>query len=95
MRHTIDTVTIGSSRGGAKVAKKSQSRKGKQHQKTPSPDPNLSSLPPPSVFGPSRPCTPEGYVGVDSSDHDPTPKVESEPTTLPIPKSNDAPSVVI
>ena len=34
-------------------------------------------------------------MGADNSDHDPTPKVESEPTALPIPKSNDAPSVVI
>ena len=34
-------------------------------------------------------------MGADNGDHDPTPKVESEPTALPIPKSNDAPSVVI
>ena len=34
-------------------------------------------------------------MGADNTDHDPTPKVESEPTPLPIPKSNDATSIVI
>ena len=34
-------------------------------------------------------------MGADNSDHDPTPKVESAPTALPIPKSTDAPSIVI